>query len=159
MEEINTEKIIHIQKTLLVLIKKYESKTRQLLDCDIDKISELVTSRDSILKRIGVLSNEILKYCGEESLAYKAFKNSCNRSELTDELKEVFDLRQEFNIYGARAYSMDPEIVERIKINRDMLLEKIKDNNSSSTAKAAKYYNAGLTQGKNVYFPENKKKI
>lgn len=155
----NIKKIIHIQKILLVLIKKYENKTRQLLDCDIDKISELVNSRESILNRIGVLSREILKYCDRNSLEYKAFKNKCSRGELPEELTEIFDLRQEFNIYGARAHSMEPEIIERIQIIKDELLVKIKENNSGVTAKAAKYYNSGFDQGKNFYFPENKKKI
>ena len=155
----NIKKIIHIQKILLVLIKKYENKTRQLLDCDIDKISELVNSRESILNRIGVLTREILKYCDRNSLEYKAFENKCNRGELPEELTEIFDLRQEFNIYGARAHSMEPEIIERIQIIKDDLLKKIKENNSGVTAKAAKYYNSGFDQGKNFYFPENKKKI
>lgn len=157
--EKNIKKIIHIQKILLILIKKYESKTRQLLDCDVDKISELVSSRGSILNRIGVLSRETLKYCDVNSLEYQAFTNKCSRGELPDELKEIFDLRQEFNIYGARAHSMDPEIIERIQITREDLLKKIKENNSGVTAKAAKYYNSGFDQGKNFYFPENKKKI
>ena len=155
----NIKKITHIQKILLVLIKKYENKTRQLLDCDIDKISVLVNSRGSILNRIEVLSKEILKYCDADSLEYQAFKNKCSRGELPEQLKEIFDLRQEFNIYGVRAHNMEQEIIERIQIKREELLEKIKENNSGATAKAAKYYNAGLNQGKNFYFPENKKRI
>lgn len=157
--EKNINKIIHIQKILLVLIKKYENKTRQLLDCDIDEIPKLVNSRESILNRIGSLTREILKYCDRNSLECRAFENKCSRGELPEELTEIFDLRQEFNIYGARAHSMEPEIIERIKIIKDDLLIKIKENNSDVTAKAAKYYRSGLNQGKNFYFPENKKKI
>ncbi len=155
----NIEKITDIQKKLIVLIKKYEEKTKKLLTCDIDEISVLVNSRESILKRIWELSGEITFLCGENTQMKSAFENTCDRNQLPSELFEIFDLRQEFNIYAARAHSMEPGIIEIIQMNRDSLLEKIKEHNSGPAAKAAKYYNAGLTQGKNFYFPENKKKI
>ena len=155
----NIEKIIENQQKLLVLIQKYEDKSRLLLGCDIDEIADLVNARESIINRIDVLTKEILSICNETSPEYLAFKNKCDRESLPENIKEIFDLRQEFNSYAMRAYNMDPEIVEKIKINRDLLLKKIKENNSGQTAKAAKYFNAGLSQGQNIYFPENKRKI
>lgn len=155
----NIKKITDIQQKLIVLIKKFEEKSKQLLECDIDEIANLVNSRQSIIDRIIFLSNEIYKLCDEDSLQRLAFENKCDRSSLSEEEKEIFDLRQEFNIYAVRAHNMDSEIIGRIQIYKDKLLVKIKQNNSGVTAKAAKYYNAGLSQGKNLYFPENKRKI
>jgi len=155
----NIEKIIEIQKKLISLIKKYEKKTHKLIDCDIDEISMLVKSRENILKRIWELSGEVTYLCGENTQMKAAFENTCGRSELPEEIYEIFDLRQEFNIYAARAHSMEPGIIEKIHMLKDNLLTQIKENNAGPAAKAAKYYNAGLTQGKNLYFPENKKKI
>lgn len=155
----NIEKIIENQKKLLILIQKYEDKTRSLLECDIDEIESLVNARGSIIERIDELTNEILSICNDDSFEYFAFKNKCERDDLPDNIKEIFDLRQEFNSYAIRARNMDPEIIEKININRDSLLIKIKENNSGQTAKAAKYFSAGLSQGQNIYFPENKKKI
>ncbi len=155
----NFEIIIEIQKKLLILIKKYEDASRKLLECDIDEITNHVNTRESIINRIAELTNQIYCQCDEDSPERLAFKNKCDRSSLPDNLKEIFDLRQEFNSYAVRARDMDPEITERITINRELLLEKIKKINSGQTAKAAKYFNSGITEGKNVYFPENKKKI
>jgi len=155
----NIEKINNLQKKLLVLIKKYEEKTRKLLDCEVDEIPILINSRESILKRIHELSGEIVFYCDGNKLMKAAFENTCNRNELPEEYYEIFDSRQEFNIYASRTHSMEPGIIERIKYTKDKLMEKIKENNSGPASKAAKYYSAGLTQGKNLYFPENKKKI
>lgn len=155
----NIEKIIENQKKLLILIQKYEDKTRLLLACDIDEIEDLVNSRESIINRIDELTKEIISLCSESSLEYLAFKNKCEREDLPENIKEIFDLRQEFNGYAMRAHNMDPEIIEKISINRDLLLKKIKENNAGQTAKAAKYFSAGLSQGQNIYFPENKRKI
>ncbi len=151
--------IIEIQKKLLVLIKKYEEKTVKLLSCDVEEIEMLVSTRGSILDRIGVLSGMVIGSCGRDSIEVQAFTNKCDRGNLPSEFVEIFDLRQEFNIYAIRSYGMEPEIIERIQIKKDVLLEKIKKNNSSATAKAARYYNGGLSQGQNLYFPKNKKKI
>lgn len=153
------EKIIEIQGKINDLMKKYEDYTRKLLVCDIDEISGYIGSRNMIIKKIDILNNEILEMCDKNSFEYLAYKNLCDRSELTDNLKEIFDLRQEFNGIAARVKSMDPEITERISIEKDKLLVKIKKNNTGQNAKAAKYFNAGLSQGSNIYFPENKKKI
>lgn len=155
----NLKKIIDNQEKINELTEKYENCTRKLLSCSVDEIPGFVDKREVLLKKIGALDNEILDLCEENSQEYLAYKNICDRSELPDELKEVFDLRQQFNSSAARIQDMEPEIKERIAIERDRLLEKIKKNNSGQNAKAAKYFNAGLSQGKNIYFPENKKRI
>ncbi|MGN0613881.1 MAG: hypothetical protein ACI4JB_08280 [Porcipelethomonas sp.] len=154
-----SEKIIEFQKKLLKLIQRYESAARSLLECDIDRIKFLVDEREEIIRKIDRVTKEILVLCPENSPQMLAFKNLCDRDSLTDDLKEVFDLRQQFNAFAARAHSMDQQIIERIQITRDSLLQKIKENNAGQVAKAAKFYSAGLTQGKNIYFPENKRKI
>lgn len=155
----NLEKIIENQRRINDLMRKYEDSTRKLLVCTIDEISGYIEARDSLIKQIDILNNEVLNLCDENSSEYLAYKNFCDRSELPDETKEIFDLRQEFNGIAVRVKSMDPEITERISIEKDKLLVKIKKNNTGQNAKAAKYFNAGLSQGENIYFPENKKKI
>lgn len=51
------------------------------------------------------------------------------------------------------------QVTDRIRIEKENLLKKIKSNNSGQNAKAAKYVNGGLNTGQNVFFPENKKLI
>ena len=147
------------QKRINKLISQYEKITRKLLDCDVDDILILTEKRKGISQEITKLDNQIRNECSEIPKALEAYLNKCDRSELTDDLKQVFDLRQEFNGIAFGISSLDPEIIERINLIRDDLVIKIKKNNSGQNAKAAKYAKAGMSGGSNFFVPENKKLI
>ncbi|MCI7803797.1 MAG: hypothetical protein MR503_01800 [Oscillospiraceae bacterium] len=147
------------QKRINKLLSQYEKITRKLLDCDVDDILILTEKRKGISQEITKLDNQIRNECSETPKALEAYLNKCDRSELTDDLKQVFDLRQEFNGIAFGISSMDPEIIERINLIRDDLVLKIKKNNSGQNAKAAKYAKAGMSDGSNFFVPENKKLI
>lgn len=155
----NCKNIIENQKKINEYMEKYEFHTQKLLNCDIDDIEGHVDARGEILSKIDFLHKKVLAECSENSDEYLAYMNKCNRNELTGECTEIFDLRQQFNGMSARVKSMEPQIVERIQIERDRIMKKIKENNSGQNAKAAKFFTAGLETGKNVYFPENKRQI
>ena len=150
---------IQKQQKLLFLITKYEEESLALLDCDIDDVTEHINERDRIVKLVDVLRREILKLCPKDSPEYKAFNNSCERRELTPELQQIFDLRQQFNTHMTRAHSMDPDIIQRLKDTRDVIVKEIKENNSGQNANAAKFYTNSMSGGKNMFFPKNKKEI
>jgi len=88
-----------------------------------------------------------------------AYSNMCDRSILSEDGKVIFDLRLKFKSIAVRIQEMEQEITERISIEKDKLLIKIKENNSGQNAKAAKFFTAGMTNGGNMFFPENKKRI
>lgn len=155
----NIEKIVNYQKKINELMKKYEDITRKMLDCSFDDILAYTESRAEISRKADRLNSEILEVCEESSPEYEAYKHLCGRSELPDEIKEIFDLRLEFKSIAVRVQSMEPEITQRISIRKEKLLVKIKENNSGQNAKAAKFFNAGLSNGGKVFFPENKKTI
>ena len=157
MEKI--EIITNNQKSLLLLIKNFEARTRELLDCEPEQVTELVAVRQRILDKMAYHNGEILKLCPEGSPEYQAYKNSCDRDSLSEENRQIFDLRQEFNISLNRLRSMDPEIIGRLEITRDQMKEKIRENNSGQSAKAAKFFTPGLDTGQKMYFPENNRKI
>ena len=151
--------IIQKQQKLLFLITRYEEETMALIDCDIDDVTKHIDERDRIVKLVDVLTKEILKLCPEGSHEYNAFRNSCSRSDLTPEIQQIFDLRQQFNVHKSRACSMDQEIIQRLKNTRDDIVAEIKENNSGQNANAAKFYTSGLSNGENLFFPKNKKEI
>lgn len=155
----NTDFITENQVRINNLMEKYEDCTRRLIECPVDDILILTEKRQSISEEISVLDAQIKTECEEAPEALNAYLNKCNRSELSEELTAVFDLRQEFNAIAFRVSSMDPEIKERIDILREELIEKIKKNNSGQSAKAAKYAQVGMPSNGNLFFPENKKKI
>lgn len=153
------EFVTETQKRINKLISRYEEITRKLLDCEVDDILILTEKRKGISQEITNFDNQIRNECAETPEALSAYLNKCDRGELSDELKQIFDLRQEFNGYAFRIQSMDPEIRERINLLRDDLVVKIKENNSGHNAKAAKYAKAGVSSGSDLFVPENKKLI
>lgn len=159
MDNHNYVLIMQKQQNLLFYVKKYEEETRLLYDCDIDDVEGHVKERERLIKLIDVNTKDILKICPEGSDQYKAFKNSCDRDELSPADQQIFDLRQQFNSYAYKAHALDHEIIERIKHFRDQVKEKIVENNSGQTAKAAKFYGGGLNNGNNLFIPKNKKQI
>jgi len=155
----NIEKIIENQEKINDLMKKYEETTRKMLSCDFDEILGLTEQRTVISKKIDMLNSEILGLCGEKTQEYMAYSNMCDRSILSEDGKVIFDLRLKFKSIAVRIQEMEQEITERISIEKDKLLIKIKENNSGQNAKAAKFFTAGMTNGGNMFFPENKKRI
>lgn len=155
----NTDLITQTQARINNLMKKYEDNTRKLLVCPIDDVLILTENRQSISKEISKLDSQIKQECAESEETLNAYMNKCERDDLSEELKAIFDLRQEFNAIAFRISEMDPEITERISIIRDKLICKIKKNNSGQNAKAAKYAQVGMPTGDNLFFPENKKRI
>lgn len=155
----NVELVTENQKRINKLISRYEELTRKLLDCEVDDILILTEKRKGLSSEITKLDSQIKNEFAENTQALEAYQNKCDRSSLPDELRQVFDLRQEFNSIAFRISSMDPEIKERISLLRDELVVKIKKNNSGQNAKAAKYAKAGVSSGSNFFVPENKKLI
>lgn len=157
----NIAEITEYQKEINRLMEKYEEYSRELLVCEVDDITSYIEKRQNISEKVTALSNSINAWCAadETGMCMAAFRNSCGRSEVPDELKQVFDLRQEFNGIAFRIKNLDVAIVERIEIEKDMLIKKIKDNNSGQNAKASKYMSGIVDVGKDVYFPKREKKI
>lgn len=153
------EIVVENQKRINALMSKYEEATRKMIDCPIDDILPLTEKRQSISKEVSKLDIQIKDECCNTPEALSAYKNKCVRDELADSFKQIFDLRQNFNAIAFAITSLEPEIRGRIMILRDELIDKIKENNSGQVAKAAKYVNAGLSGGENLFIPENKKMI
>lgn len=153
------ELILNNQKRIINLMRKYEDTTKKLIDCPIDDILILTEKRKSISSEVTLLDNQAKCECAENDMAFAAYINECNRSELSEDLKKIFDMRQELNGIVFRIKAIDPEIKERTEILRDELIDKIKKNNSGQNAKAAKYAAAGFGAGGNLYIPKNKKMI
>ncbi|MGN0620315.1 MAG: hypothetical protein ACI4I9_00470 [Porcipelethomonas sp.] len=157
----NIAEITDYQAKINKLMLEYEGISRKLLECTIDEIPVLIKNREDLSVSITAMSDRINVLCSEDEtgMALSAYKNSCLRSELSDELKQIFDLRQEFNSIAFRIKNLNYEITGRIELEKNKLLEKIIENNNGQNAKAAKYLNGGMTTGKNIYFPKNKKLI
>jgi len=56
-----------------------------------------------------------------------------------------------------RILSKEPQIIERINIEKDFLLEKIKKNNKGQESKASKYYSVSQAIDGNNYIPKKNK--
>ncbi len=114
-------------------------------DCSWDSTQELTTwveSRAEIIKDIDILDQKIescVALCENEYPSIrKALNNSCNRGELCDELKTIFDATQHnFSILN-RVKSISDEVMERINKMQDSVKDGIKQNNQKT--KVVKYF-------------------
>ncbi len=155
----NTEFITESQKKINRLMSIYEETSQKLLDCSVDDIPLLMQKRQNIMEETAQLDHRIKLECSDEPEALSAYLNKCSREGLSDELAEIFELRQEFNAIGFRVKNLDPEIMQRFVAFRDEAMEEIKKNNSGHSAKAAKYGQLKMPDTKKVFIPENKKQI
>ncbi len=157
----NIEEITVNQKQINDLMREYEDLSRKLLSCEVDDIMPVIQKRERISVIITGLSNKITELCSEDKTGNEiaAYKNSCLRSDLPEEMLPIFDLRQEFNSIAFRVKNIDAEATERIEYEKEKLIKKIKDNNNGQNAKASKFLNGGMTMGQDVYFPKKQKII
>ena len=121
---------------------EFEKVTSNILSCDIDDIENLIKKRESLINLITKIDSEITKLCSEcdyPEIALKAVKCLCNRNEIPQELKKVFDATMNVFSVVNRINDLDNQARQRIDQEKTILLIKIKENNKSAGAQASKY--------------------
>lgn len=138
-----------IEKICALIREKYEEflsfehQTERLLSCDIDEIENCMQQRQCCMDSISNIDNQLLQLAGMTlypELTASVLKLKCNRDELPEELKCVFDSTLEVFSVVNRIIEMDKQVNIRVEAEKERLLEKIKSNNQSMHAHASKYY-------------------
>lgn len=156
-DNMNTlQRLNHIHSLLL----EYEDETLPLSTCPIDDIDDYIEKRSAIMEKIVLQNKAIQNECDSEptGLLKAAAFCSCDRSDLSEELREIFDAKLMVNAVLTRIISAEKQASERIAFERDELISKIKSMNQSANANAAKYYDASRYKPDEYFFhPESKK--
>lgn len=124
--------------------ERYREETEELLSCPVDDMEGHMAMRAQLEGRINDIDADISHVCGEAGEAGKqmmaAVKNSCSRGEISGELAAVFDKAQEIFTVISTVMDTEPQIRQRIDLEKEILLKKIKENNTGVKAQAAKYF-------------------
>lgn len=141
---------------------RYENETAALLTCPIDDIEQHMKARQQLADEVDGLDVHIAQLTQKSKEQQKelelAIKNLCARQELSPEVQNVFDASQQIFAVIHRIQRMETNVQERIQYEQKMLLEKIKQLNRSTTAKASKYYGKTGIAETNNFFPFHSKK-
>lgn len=132
------------------LFEEYANVTRELTACDIDQIEEKIAARQEIAGRIDGTDAGIESACEGDPAFLNAARCRGDRPEEGEPLAAVFDLAREIRGIVERVGSVEEQVNERLRKERDQLAEKIKDSNRGMAANAARYF-SGAQAGSKPY--------
>ena len=134
------------------LFARYEQLTVQMLTCPIETLENLTIQRQKLCDRIDNLDKEMdqkAKELPDGQTVVQALRLKCLRNQVPDQYLDFFDKVQEIFAIANRVRQMDPEIAARLESEMAALTDKIKENNRSVTAQAAKF-GSGITSGQST---------
>lgn len=140
----SAQEICHYLEEIYELLLEMEIEVNNLFSCppdDIEVCNERVTKYREIIDEV---FGDIYAVCDTdpEGLLKKAVMPKTDRADIPDFLEEVFEKRQELNAVAFRINDIIPMVEKRLKKSMERTLEEIKQNNSSQSARASKYYGA-----------------
>ncbi len=126
------------------VLLEMESEVNTLFSCDpedidvgVERISQYREIIDEIFTDIRSVTDE--DETGELKLAVSPLTN---RSEINDMFADVFEKRQDVNAVASRIQGIIPIVEERMRRGMEKTLQEIRENNTSQSAQASRYYNA-----------------
>jgi len=141
----NTSDIISLLVTQKDTFLRVEEITDLLLSAPSQELPELVSARGKLIESAIKTEEELhAAACGDENLL-EVLSCSCSISELSEELTEVFEAALRVRATVNRISKMETGVLDRVRSERDMALEKIEALNKSGNSVAAKYKQAVRT--------------
>ncbi len=113
------------------LISRFEKLTNEALGGGYEVVAQIIADRGEVINEADEIQVKIDKlgesYHDEKSLR-EALINSCNRSELSEELKLIFDAAQQNFAIINRASKLNEELMVVLKMGGDEVRENLKLN-------------------------------
>lgn len=156
-----SEQICELLDSVKEKLVRFEKETIEILSCDMEKIEGHTENRVSITKELDVIFGQIDDICSTMENGAKIRKIIKNVSAFTDvapEEEEIFLKAQEIFSVLNRIKDSDIQAVDRINLEKEMLIRKIKQTNRGQEAKAAKF-SVGTDDGGKKHFGESGKSI
>ena len=157
----NTYKICELLDKIKFQLEKFEEITIEIITCDIDNIENLTNKRVETVHTIDSFFKQIDEICSDMKKGgeiRKIIRNVKLFTEVDDDLEDIYIKSQNiFSIY-TRIKDSDIQALNRINLEKQVLLKKIKEENNTQQAKAAKFA-VGLDDGARKYLGDGIKKI
>lgn len=133
-------------KTKLELFLKYESISRDMLDCKSDMFAPLFAKRDRLAQQIDETDAALKRLCAAEKNGDKllsAAYNKCDFSDLDDALVPIFKQGQDIFAVMSRINSLNPQIELRLVRFKNEAEKSLKELKEGNAAKASRF-NSGI---------------
>ena len=155
------EKICNLLDEIKNCLLNFEKETMDIISCNVEDIEKHTQNRVDITQKLDSLFGEIDSICenmenGDD--IKKMIRNVSLYTNVKKEEEKVFLKSQEIFSVFTRIKDSDVQAVDRINIEKEMLIKKIKDTNNGQQAKAAKF-SVGVDDGMKKHFDEEKKLI
>lgn len=127
-------------------ILEFESDTQKILVCTYDELNKLVDKREVSIEKMKNIDLEIQEICGnseKNEILNRILYGKISAEDIPQEFEEVYEKNMQIRAVASRIKESDIQAVNRIKIEQERALEKIKSMNQGSEAKAAKFVMAG----------------
>jgi len=129
----------------------YETFSYQLLNCDLDEINNILDQRELIIKSINhvdQLMNSTIEQSEYKNQIHLCKNRSINRSEVIDELKNIYDGFESIHDALLSIQKLEIRIMERL----DNLKEELHNNliQVENVSKIKKYFETYETEMQNM---------
>ena len=132
------------------LFERYRELTARMLTCPEEEISVTAEHRQALCREIDAVDREMEQAAAETGCpdeVMKALRLRCRRSEVPEEYRFLFDRAQEVFAVANHVKVMEPEIVARLEDGLAVLEKKIRENNRSVSAQAARFTSGAVSGG------------
>lgn len=143
------------------LLVDFEKETIEILSCDADNIEGHTECRVNITGELDILIKKIDDICDnmENGAAIrKIIRNVSAYTDVSGDEEEIFLKAQEIFSLLNRIKDSNVQAVDRINLEKELLMKKIREANQGQQAKAAKF-SVGVDDGVKKHFSREKKTI
>jgi hypothetical protein len=158
----NLKEICLILDSIKENLLEFERETINIISCDIDSIQNHTENRVSITSKMDESFKKIDEICSsmeKGSEIRKIIRNVSNYSSVEPENEPVFLKAQSIFSIVNRIKDSDIQAVDRINLEKNILLKKIKDINNGQEAKASKFKIGTSNDGSKLHFNNNSKSV
>lgn len=136
-----TEQLLELLERKRALFERYKKASEALLTCDAENgMDYYMAQREHLIDEIDRVDNETARLCGDDRLSLDASRARCNWGDLPEELHPVFDAAKKNIALAAQVQRLEPQIIARMREERDRLEEKIRSINKSQASQASRYF-------------------
>ena len=152
---VNLEEILSLLKEKRELLQEFENATIQMIMCDSEELHVFVKKRSDIIEKVDELDKNIEKClagCDNEEQLRKILGDKWE-DDIPEWADEIYNELKNIKAVLSRIGESDVQASSRLLLEKEKILEHIKDANGKSSAKATKFYaSSGKEREKNISF-------
>lgn len=144
MSSTPTSEIILLLQSKLELFKQYEACCAEMMhrasEDSIQDLSDQLVAISEQIDELDARAADLIEGQNDAERITSAIKTACDRSALSGQLAEMYDLGSEIRAIISRVMERNSELLARFRREQDQIREKIAQTNRTPAAQISKYY-------------------